>query len=361
MLKVAFDNQIFLEQRFGGISRYFCEMYVDLKENPNIDSNIIAPLHFNKHLRDLKVNRNYYIPTTTNKFNINRLVNKFSNQISESRLRKFNPDVLHKTFFYKPQKAQFKTVITVYDMVHEKFNQNLEFIESKKISVINADHIICISESTKIDLLKYYEIEEQKVSVVPFGVGKNFFSDAYVIPTYQRNPELVFVGRRNGYKNFAQFIKAFAGSVKLRKNFRIIVFGGGEFNEFEKKLIKDLGIESNIIKKDGSDKVLKKILSNSVAMVYPSKYEGFGLPILEAMALGSIVFTSNTSSMPEVGGDHALYFDPNSINSIQSTLEDRLVTNSNFSQDFQDNGILWAQKFSWEDCASQTLRIYQSL
>ena len=361
MLKVAFDNQIFLEQRFGGISRYFCEMFIELNEKPNIDSNIIAPMHFNKHLRDLKVNRNYYIPTTTNKFNINRLVNKFSNQISESRFRKFNPDILHKTFFYKPQKAQFKTVITVYDMVHEKFKQNLDFIESKKISVINADHIICISESTKIDLLKYYEIDEQKVSVVPFGVGKNFFNYSYIIPTYQRNPEIVFVGRRNGYKNFAQFIKAFAGSVKLRKNFRIIVFGGGEFNEFEKNLIKDLGIESNMIKKDGSDKVLKKILSSSVAMVYPSKYEGFGLPILEAMALGSIVFTSNTSSMPEVGGDHAFYFDPNSISSIQSTLEDRLITNSNFSQDFQDNGILWAQKFSWENCASQTLKIYQSL
>jgi glycosyltransferase involved in cell wall biosynthesis len=361
MLKVAFDNQIFLEQRFGGISRYFCEMFVELKQKPNIDSNIIAPLHFNKHLRDLNTNRNYYVPTTTNKFSINRLVNRFSNQISESRFRKFNPDILHKTFFYKPQKTQFKTVITIYDMVHEKFNQNLDFIESKKISIINADHIICISESTKVDLLKYYEIDEQKVSVVPFGVGKSFFNDSYMIPTHQRNPELVFVGRRNGYKNFTQFVKAFAGSVKLRKNFRIIVFGGGEFNESEKNLIKDLGIESNIIKKDGSDKVLKNILSNSMAMVYPSKYEGFGLPILEAMALGTIVFTSNTSSMPEVGGDHALYFDPNSINSIQSTLEDRLVTDFNFSQDFQSNGILWAQKFSWENCASQTLNIYQSL
>jgi glycosyltransferase involved in cell wall biosynthesis len=361
MVKIAFDNQIFLEQRFGGISRYFCEMFDILKENRDAKSKIIAPLHFNKHLSDLRVNGNYYVPTTTNKLNINRFVTKYSNQISELRFNRFKPDILHKTFFYKPQKTQFKSVITVYDMIHEKYNQNLSFIESKKVSIFNADHIICISESTKIDLLKYYKINENKVSVVPFGVGKNFFNNHRINSINQRNAELVFIGRRNGYKNFELFIKAFAGSMKLKKNFKIIVFGGGEFNKLEKILINNLGIQNNVIKKEGNDKVLKNILSSAVAMVYPSKYEGFGLPILEAMALGSIVFTSRTSSMPEVGGKHAYYFDPDSVNSIQSTLEDGLILNPDFSEDFQRSGILWAQKFSWENCADKTLKIYESL
>ena len=360
MIKIAFDNQIFLEQRFGGISRYFCEMYKVFRQNPNANAKIIAPLHFNKHLRDLRISGDFYIPTTTNKLSINNKVSNLSNRISESRLEKFQPHIIHKTFFYHPKNSQFKTVITIYDMIHEVFNQNMDFIKSKRASIFAADHIICISESTKIDLLKFYQINESKVSVVPFGVGDNFFSKD-VKPLYQRNGELVFVGRRNGYKNFDLFIQAFASSVSLKNNFKIIVFGGGELNSREKLLIKSLGIEANIIKKDGSDKVLRQILSSAVAMVYPSKYEGFGLPILEAMGLGCIVFTSNTSSMPEVGGEYAFYFDPNSEKSIRVVLEDVLILNSSSTKNIQSRGILWAQKFSWKNCADQTLRVYESI
>jgi glycosyltransferase involved in cell wall biosynthesis len=361
MVKIAFDNQIFLEQKFGGISRYFCEVFSEIKKNSNTKAQIIAPLHFNRYLKDLKENGNYYVLTSTEKLRINSVVHKLSNQISESRIQKFKPDIVHKTFFYKPEKSIAKSIVTVHDMIHEIFNQNPDFVKFKKLSILNADHIICISENTKIDLLNYYKVNEKKVTVVPLGVGKYFFDDYDLKPLNQRNSELVFIGRRKGYKNFELFLQAFAKSVNLKKNFKIVVFGGGALTKREQILIKSLKIEANIVKKDGGDKVLQKTLSTAVAMVYPSKYEGFGLPIIEAMALGCLVFTSNTSSMPEVGGIHARYFDPDSVYSMQSILEDGLISNPNFSDDFQLNGILWARKFSWDNCATKTLKIYESL
>lgn len=361
MIKIAFDNQIFLEQRYGGISRYYCEMYKLLDQNSFIEAKIFTTLHINQHLADLKIRNNLYIPITTNTLGFNKLIHTISDFVSSNMIKRFKPDIVHKTFFYPSKHYECPEVITVYDMIHEKFSLNKEFIESKKQAIKSARHIISISESTKLDLIEIYKVPENKISVVYFGVGSNFIKDQDVKSLLNRAPNLVFVGRRNGYKNFGAFIEAFARSSFLTENFQIVVFGGGQFNQYERNLIQNLGIDKNIVKRDGTDSDLRELLEDSVAMVYPSQYEGFGLPILEAMGMGCLVFTSNKSSMPEVGGNHAYYFDPSSIDSINSTLESKLMNISILSSSTQKEAIDWAKNFNWKKCADQTIKVYRSL
>ena len=361
MIKIAFDNQIFLEQRYGGISRYYCELYKSLNEYSLIEVKIFTTLHFNKHLADLKLKNNLYIPTTTNTFGFNKLIHTISDLVSSNEIKRFKPNIVHKTFFYPSKRYECPEVITIYDMIHEKFSQNKEFIESKKQAIKNARHIISISESTKSDLIEIYNVPESKISVVYFGVASNFIKGQDYKSLLSRAPKLVFVGRRNGYKNFGAFIEAFARSSFLTENFQIVVFGGGQFNQNELNLIQNLGIDKNIVKRDGTDLDLKQLLEDSVAMVYPSQYEGFGLPILEAMGMGCLVFTSNKSSMPEVGGDYAFYFDPSSIDSMKNTLESKLMNISTLSTSIQKEAIEWAKNFNWKKCADQTVAVYRSL
>ncbi len=363
MIKVAFDNQIFLMQKYGGASRYFCEIYQNLATNSELDARIIAPLHFNKHLKDLNISGNFYSKTSTSKYGFNKTYSKLSQAMTNLTIMGFSPDVLHQTYYNSkiPKDYIKNNVLTVFDLIHEKFSPDAPIIAHKKKSILKASHIICISESTKKDLQEYYGIDECKISTIHLAASELFSISTALIPIQNRNCNIVFVGQRSGYKNFTNFVKAFSNTLYVKNSFKLVVFGGGKFTPSELELFNQLSITSNIVKIDGDDQFLSRLLNSSIAFVYPSLYEGFGIPVLEALLSGCIVLTSNTSSLPEVGGVHVRYFDPSSLGSMQEALDSLESSIYTHDRQAQLDGAKWAQKFTWQSSAAKTLSLYKSL
>jgi glycosyltransferase involved in cell wall biosynthesis len=181
----------------------------------------------------------------------------------------------------------------------------------------------------------------------------------YKKKTFSDKKYLLFVGRRAIYKNFNALLKAYSSSEELMKNFNIIQFGGNKFSKEEIELIKSLKIDqSNIIHLNGNDKTLFDLYSNASALILPSLYEGFGLPILEAMSIGCPVVCSNTSSLPEVAGSAVKYFDPKNYEDIKEAIIS-VVFSSTYKNELIKLGYDQVKKFSWEKCAKDTLKIYK--
>lgn len=173
-------------------------------------------------------------------------------------------------------------------------------------------------------------------------------------------PYLLFVGERSGYKNFEGLIEAFASTRLAKDGFHLVCFGGGPFRDRENEKIAALGIGKAVHQVSGSDESLVQYYRNAVAFVFPSRYEGFGIPILEAMELSCPVLCANAGSMPEVGGDAAVYFDPDDISSFAEILE-RTVLDPDLLLDLKRRGLLRAGTFSWDRCAQETMDLYRSV
>lgn len=329
---------------------------------------MFAPLHRNHYLNSLPkplvhgwgVRR--YIPKTGQLMLLpNRIVAK-------RLIEKWKPDIVHETYYSRASCAPRNTckVLTVYDMIHEKFPQwGSRWDQSaslKRVAVDRADHVICISESTRKDLLDLYDVDPQKVSVVhlgaenpPDGMDKGMISGGAT------RPYLLYVGARPGHKNFTGFLQAFASSCRLRADFDVVAFGGGGFTPDELQELARLGLDSNQVRQvSGGDELLSQLYVCASAFVYPSLYEGFGLPPLEAMGHRCPVVSSNTSSMPEVIGDAGEYFDPASGHDMAEAIE-RVVYSPSRIEELVSKGLERQANFTWERCAGQTLEIYHQL
>ncbi|MCX7068115.1 MAG: glycosyltransferase family 1 protein [Methylococcales bacterium] len=362
-MKIAFDSQIFTLQEYGGISRYICSLATHLAELDGIETSIIAPFYINAYLENLpngivsgvKIPK---IPKT------GRVFHQSSLWLARSAISKLAPHIVHETYFTENSVAPkgVRTVVTVYDMIHElfpeAFSKQDKTSAQKRIATQRADHVICISESTRKDLLELFDLPEDKVSVVYLGFDN-------LIPvhseTHKTKPYLLYVGQRGGYKNFDGFLRAYASSLWLRDNFDVLCFGGGAFSSAEKKLFADLILSENAITQiNGSDSKLADCYRGAALFVYPSLYEGFGIPPLEAMSLGCPVACSNNSSIPEVVAEAGEYFDPNDIDSMRIAME-RVLNSPARRAELIDFGIARRARFSWQRCAEETLAIYRNL
>jgi len=369
-LKIAFDQQVFLLQEYGGISRYICSLAKQLSLMQGVEARVVAPLHFNRNLDVLQgvYGKGWLLPSINTK--LFRLVQFASKSLARTSINSFQPDILHETYFsfdnYCPPGA--KRVLTVYDLIHERYPALFERSHMtsgpKKAAASRADHVICISESTRRDLIEYCGVPEEKTSVVYLGVDVEFIQNVKVSSDEGEQfhrPFLLYVGARSGYKNFDRFVRAFSRSSRLSSAFDIVCFGGGPLQLAELRVAEESGLRSGqITHRGGGDSILANLYNEAEALVYPSLYEGFGIPPLEAMAVGCPVISSNTSSLPEVVGDAAEYFDPTNEESILVALE-RVLDSPERRAELVMRGEEQYRKFTWEKCAQETLSIYRSL
>lgn len=368
-MKIVYDHQIFTLQSYGGISRYFVRLMQGLLTLGH-QAEVVAPIHRNRYLKDLPAERVHGLKLELLPPKTGRLFMLANDQLSKFNLRNVNVDVLHETYYkVKPFYPKAKShVLTVFDMIHEKYASEFSFIDRtsvfKRLAVGRVDHVICISHSTKKDLCEIFNVPHHKLSVVHLGFEK-FKQHASISPALTteaaKSPYLLFVGSRGGYKNFARMLKAVAARPVLKNAFHIVAFGGGSLNAAEHALISALGFASDAVRQvGGGDEVLGHFYTQATAFVYPSVYEGFGLPPLEAMAHNCPVVTSNSSSMPEVVGDAGEYFDPLDIEA-QSDAICRVVFDGQRRNQLIELGQQRLLMFSWERCALETQAVYQQV
>lgn len=288
------------------------------------------------------------------------------------KLRKQNPDVLHVPHCNIPLFYRGKLIATVHDLTHLVYP---EFLPFKLVHIYfkfifwfvckRADHIIVVSESTKKDLNRFFKVDNSKITVVSLGVGSEFQrkqkSDTeYLYEKYgiSRNKKIIlYVGNMLPHKNLNGLLDGFA-QMRGKEDCRLILVGKAFESRTEATKETELGIQDLTIHAGMvSQEDLVNLYNLADLFVLPSLYEGFGLPILEAMACGTPVACSNTSSMPEVGGPLATYFDPKSSTSIANALEVSINTKGIHDKEIEE----WVSKFSWENSAKQIQQIAKKL
>lgn len=372
-MKILYDHTTFQFQRYGGISRYFYELITRLSTKEDVGINLFQGFHINEYgLSEHKQNFELYWghkwkykkPATKYMSHIFSIPNKilFNNIYSNAG----NLDIYHPTYYMKGLKNYGKTsmVITVYDMIHElypaQFRDSGAVIKAKKRAISMADTIIAISENTKKDLIKIYDVPENKIKVVYLAnslQSSTFRTIDELNRKYKlKRPYILYVGGREEYKNFKALLDSYVS--KFSDRFDLVCFGGGKINNNELKTI-DNRIKKNIIQLNGSDDLLASLYKHAFCFVYPSFYEGFGISPLEAMSMGCPVIASNASSIPEVVGDAAILFDPHSNDELINAIESLYVESK--KNDLIRRGFEQEKKFSWDKMAKETLDIYKSI
>ena len=358
-MNILYDFSIFTHQKLGGISRYYINL--DKEINKKYKSNIVAPAHYNKFLNEYS----FYEGTYYKKFPkfTGKIFNFYNKLITKQFIKYNDPEIYHKTYYnnFWPKNFKGKKFLTVYDLIHEKFHEDYNFPSNyrpKKKALENSDGIFTISHKTKEDLMEFYDVPDNKIFVTHLGINleSNNSNEKNI-----NSPFILFVGERKRYKNFKNLLKAFSLSKKINENFKLVVFGGGNFVYDEKNLIKEYQLNQNkILKIDGDDSVLTSLYKRASLFVFPSKYEGFGLPLLEAASNNCPIACSRIDVFKEIMKENVSYFDPNIVEEIIHSIENILCSDT-LKKKLVNDAKLILSNYSWSKCADQTLKVYKTL
>jgi len=362
---VAYDYPAFIYQRYGGIPRIYAELAQRIQNTAGWSAEIIAPYHMNEIIAGLEP------PIMRGKISqrlprSKTILNFINRQAQRKWLRNGPFDIVHETYFSLkpaiPSHHAKRRVVTVYDMIYELFIGSPD--KPHKVSIAKAaacqraDHIICISKSTQRDLVELLDIPIEKTSVTYLASGT-------LPPPNPENPVgrpyFLFVGGRGGYKNFQLILEALAIQPQLLNELALVAFGGDPFDEDELAQLLALNLPlENIIQIGGDDQALATLYAHAEAFIYPSKYEGFGLPILEGMGAGVPVICGSQGSCPEVAGEAAAIIDPNNAEELASILC-KVSSDSNYREKLIQSGFRRYQEFSWDKCAADTMAVYEKV
>lgn len=361
-IRVAFDQRIFVYQRHGGMCRYYAGLADHLPDH-GVDPTILAPFYITDRLRELPrgmVWGRHFSPTPRKQ----RAAMVLGELALGGLARAAGADIVHETFYSHRRRAprRCRIVTTVHDMIPELFPQFFPgdiTPQTKASSITRADHIICDSESSKRDLLALHPGVADKISVVLLGFDAGFGHAATAVP-FRRAPYVLFVGGRGGWKNFGGLLTAFARSRLPGEGIDLVCIGGGEFTPDETGLMSALGLAGKVERRDASDIELANWYRHALLFAFPSLYEGFGIPPLEAMASGCPVVAGHASSLPEVCGDAAEWAEPESVDSLVVALENVAFSDAR-RQELEGAGREQVKRFSWDRCARETADVYRML
>jgi len=358
-VRVAFDEQIFALQAYGGISRMFAELARQFTADPDIGVELLplnAPV-INRYLLD-NPDLTTHLAVRDAGHEYRALVRYFM-RVQPRR----GQDIVHNTFYLPHGLVHYpkaKRVVTVHDMIPERMpetRRRLDLLTLKRHYVRQADHIICVSEATKRDLLEIYDDIRAPISVVHHGVDPAFRPG---LPKVEGLPEhyVVFVGNRGSYKDASVLMEAFAQINDDFPGLTLLFVGGGPFTRSEAETATRLKISERIRQVSLPDHAMPAAYGHAEVCVFPSRFEGFGLPALEAMACGTPTILANATSLPEVGGDAARYFAPGDAHDLARQLRETLT-----SQEGRDlmvaAGLSRAAEFTWRRSAMETASAYR--
>lgn len=344
----------------GGVARYHYEL---IKALNAISVKTVLPLFFSNNYyikkRDIS---SHFTSLPLNLKIFNKTLPYFNRFFSEKFISGHDFDVFHPTsyaLYFLDILKNKPFVLTVHDMITEIYDRDNGINRVKRELISKADKIIAISENTKKDILEFVSVDEQKIEVIYHG---NTLSNDLKYSVYEKKdsiPYFLYVGGRSSYKNFEFLLKAFS---ILSKKYQVnLICTGSRFSKSEMKLLTEYNVndlvKAYIIKNDEDMSLLYR---NAISLIYPSLYEGFGMPILEAFACHCPVLLSNTSCFPEIAQDAGFYFSPYELDSLLNSMEQILLDNS--LRDLLINkGRDREKEFSWNKTAKQTLEVYKSV
>ncbi|MBQ7870379.1 MAG: glycosyltransferase family 4 protein [Prevotella sp.] len=385
-MKVLYDYQAFDMQSHGGVTRCFAELY---SHRPHqLDAEISVLETDNAYLQGLgfkkkgETYRNFLWPKDTK---LKKLLYKISYNLrfgcyskwdmtpnlnlyeSIRRQRLQDYDIFHPTFFFSyflEHIGDKPFVVTVHDMIPELypnyFSENDAQIVHKKIIIPKAAHIIAVSEQTKKDLLRLMNVPEEKVTVIYHGADESPY-----IPSASGELDyeyILYVGERDLYKNFKSFCRSCIPVLKRHANLKIVCTGK-PFADEEVAFFDSFGLGGRFVHKFAwTTQEMMDLYHYAVAFVYPSEYEGFGLPILESYKADCPVMLNRASCFPEIASDAAIYFN---LNNGVSDFEEQFETLYHMSAD-ERNALINRQRerlrlFSWEKSARDLADVYDKV
>lgn len=371
MINILYDNQIFKIQKFGGISRYYAELIKGVNRTRNYKAVPEKFFSANKHLRSNGLTRFNRFTDDFNfrgKWKVEDLILRNEQKKLIKMLRSGDFDIYHPTY-YDPALVKCMTtsrpfVMTVYDMIHELYYDPLyENVHAetkyKRYMLPKASHIIAISQNTKNDILRFFpEIDESKISVVYLGssLSAGIEKTNIVLPSRY----LLFVGNRGKYKNFLWLLNSIEPLLKSY-NLTLICGGGGTFTEYEQSIINKLNLSDKVSHVPvNNDNDLVTLYNKAVCFIFPSLYEGFGIPILEAFSCSCPVVLPDTSCFPEIAGNAALYYNKNNPEALVEQLE-KILDDHELAKSLNEAGLRRLQFFCWDKTVSQHIEIYNSI
>lgn len=346
---VFIDGIVFSLQNSGGISVYFAEILNRLFVR---DFYLLMGNNDNKVLREFQGKEVY---------------DKHFPSLSVARYMDLDlvegASVFHSSYYRLPKKKyrnSVKVITTVHDFTYEKYIggwKSLIHTWQKRRAVMNSDVVVCISESTRNDLLAYIpESNEKDIRVIYNGVSDDYYPvDGSDKKLCCSNDYILFVGARSNYKNFTLLVE----SLINLKNFHLVIAGGGGLTNEERCFLDESVPGRYVYKSFVENTVLNQLYNNAFCLVYPSLYEGFGIPVLEAMKAGCPVIAVNGSSLTEVCGEAAILLDEVTPSSIGKAIY--MLSDPSFRDTIIKLGIENASLFSWDKSFSEIDAVYDEL
>ncbi len=351
---IYLDNIIFSLQKSGGISAVWYEhlkrLLKDEMANDKLKIIEYDSAEDNIFRQELQINDSIVHKKSSKFLKIRRYINPVITSLSESF-------IFHSSYYRTCGNKESINITTVHDFTYEYFTKGFPKIVhclQKYQSIRNSDLIICISQNTKNDLLKFLpDVDENKVRVVYNGVSDDYIQiQDHKITHSEEEPFVLFVGARGGYKNFALAVEALAET-----HFKLVVVGA-PLSDFEiKHLESKLGNKRYKYKGRVSNLELNRLYNSAFCLLYPSSYEGFGIPVIEAQKAGCPVIAANCSSIPEIVGDKSLLINCFSVAEIVKKLI-ILKTHPSIREELIELGIENSKRFSWDITYSNILKIY---
>jgi glycosyltransferase involved in cell wall biosynthesis len=367
-INVIFDHTIFKGLSYGGIPRYICMLAEELSKLPNVYVTVLGGYTDNHYIHELKPHTqlNVVYWKRKSKLKLRSFMKFWFNFLAKHVLKKLAKDdcslIYHPTYletipeFHKQATC---TVCTVHDMIPELFKKEYAgswYVPAKKEQIALAHAIIPVSQSTANDLVRLYPQVASKVNVILSGL-KTPSTQHHTQPPFTQ-PYFLMIGERGGTKNGIHAFAAFNETVKIFPNTLLVACGKASLRSNELEFIAAHNLQNNILHRSPTDEELDALYQHAQGLIYPTRYEGFGFPVLEAMQRNCPVITCNVSSIPEVGGNAVLYTDPDDVAKTASLMK-RLLNEPALREDLIRKGREQAKQFSPKHMAEETLNVYR--
>ncbi len=360
-MNLFLDNIIFALQKSGGISVLWYELLQRILNDPELNPLFLEAPNNNFFRANLTINEDKVInnPYSNYPISIQRFLNPNHLKVK---------GIFHSSYYRIVNNPNVVKITTLHDFTYEHFRKGIAKVihhYQKEIAILNSKRIICVSQSTKEDLLKFYpKIDTNHIRVIYNGVNniyqhlsdKNEVSLKKLIDFSSKEFALFVGGRKNEYKNFKTAVKACHIA-----NVPLVLVGGGSLSHGENSyLIENLGLNRYKLLQEIKNDQLNLIYNHSLCLLYPSISEGFGIPIIEAQRAGCPVISTNYSSIPEVAGEGAILLNEVTVHQIADMLN--LIKNdSTIVANLRKEGFKNSERFSWDKCYQQTKLVYQEV